>query len=109
MEINIFGVDYEIKEQTKNENPKLEGYSGLCENYSKEIFIVTGYENDKMTVNNVEDFKAAILRHEIFHAIFHECGLTDYNEDERLVEFLAQQYPKIEKIMQEAQQKFGMQ
>ena len=96
MKINILGTEYEIKEQTKEENPKLD---------SKEIIIVTGYENNKMTVKNVDDFKAATLRHEIFHAIFHECGLTNYSDDEKLVEFLALQYPKIERIMQEAKKK----
>lgn len=106
MKVNVFGVDYEIKQQTVEENPKLEGYSGLCENYSKEIIIVTGYENKKFTVSNVDSFKEAVLRHEIFHAIFHECGLTNYNEDENLIEFLAQQYPKIEKIMKEAKKQF---
>lgn len=103
MKVNILGTDYEIKQQTKEENSKLGDYNGLCECYSKEIIVATGYENEPDTVNNVFDFKKAALHHELFHAIFHESGLSQYCEDEVLIEFLAQQYPKIEKIMKEAQ------
>ena len=35
-----------------------------------------------------------VLRHEMVHAMFYECGLTDYMRDETLVEALACIYPK---------------
>ena len=31
MKINILGTEYEILNQTEEENPKLEGANGICE------------------------------------------------------------------------------
>ena len=42
------------------------------------------------------------VRHELFHAIFHEAGLDCYAEDEVLVDALAILFPKIEQLIKEA-------
>ena len=104
MHIDILGTPYNIKFCTDKEYPKLEsrGADGLCEQYSKEIIIRTGYEDDPDCFSNITDYREKVLRHEIFHAIFHECGLDKYSDDETLVNFLAIQYPKIKAIMDKA-------
>lgn len=102
MHIDILGTPYNIKFATSKEYPKFEllDANGLGELYSKEIYIRTGYEADPNCFNNITEYREKVLRHEILHAIFHECGLTNYTEDETLIEFLAVQYPKIQAIME---------
>lgn len=101
MHIDILGTPYNIKFMTEKENPKLNDCTGLAELYSKELIIKTGYEDDFNAYNNITAFREKVLRHEILHAIFHECGLTNYTEDEVLIDFLAVQYPKIQAIMED--------
>lgn len=41
-----------------------------------------------------------VLRHEVIHAFFNECGLAEYCNDEQLVQWIAVQFPKILKVFQ---------
>lgn len=104
MHIDILGTPYNIKFATSKEYPKfdLQDANGLAELYSKEIYIRTGYEDEPNCFNNIIDFRETVLIHEIFHAIFHECGLDKYSDDEDLVNFLALQWYKIVDIMNKA-------
>lgn len=101
MYIDILGTPYNIKFQTPQENPKLDiaDANGLAELYSKELIIRTGYEDDPNSFNNVTEFREKVMRHEVIHAFFHECGLDIYSDDETLVNFLALQFPKLEAVM----------
>ena len=103
MTLNILGTEYEVIEQSKGENPKLDGASGLCEIYAKKIVL----DKDLLTpkpdaMDNLELMKKKILRHEIVHAFFVESGLLDFCYDETLVDHLAFQVPKMVKVMQDA-------
>lgn len=104
--VNILGTEYEIVEQSENENPKLKDCNGLCEQYSKKI-VISDFEyckDDTMLVENFDEFKKKVLRHEVVHAFFGESGLKsncDYAENEELVDWLAIQSPKIFKVFQE--------
>ena len=40
-----------------------------------------------------------VLRHEIMHAFFYECGLMKYADDELLVDFIAMQFNKLKHLM----------
>jgi hypothetical protein len=100
MIINILGTDYEIIRQNKTENPKLEDNNGLCEPYSKQIIIDKFEEEkqDKMVVDNLDEFIKKVIRHEIVHAFFLESGLdicSDYATNEELVDWIARQGIKI--------------
>lgn len=106
MHVNILGVDYEIVFQTKEQNSKLSNYDGLSELYSHKLIIPTGYENDATVFDNIDEYKLQVIRHEIMHAIFHESGLSNYCNDENLVDFLAIQFPKIYKIMKDAEEQY---
>ena len=100
--LDVLGVEYTLEEQTVDQQPiKLADKEGYVELYSKEIVLRTGYEDVDGTVNNVNAFKRSLLRHELFHAVFHECGLSQYCNDETLIDFLAIQFPKISTIMEQ--------
>jgi len=103
--INILGTDYEVKEMTEEEYPKLKimGAVGLCEYNSKKIILDKNQLNiiQPYTLEGLEVSKREVLRHEIIHAFFHETGLCDYRDDEVLVDLLALQIPKLIKTFSE--------
>lgn len=104
--VNILGTEYEILVQSEDENQKLKENDGLCEQYSKQIILndCKYAENEVMRVENFDEYKKKVARHEIFHAFFGESGLrshSDFAENEALIEWLAIQSPKIFKVFQE--------
>lgn len=105
MKIDILGTEYQVRFETDEENRKLgENCNGLAELYSKELIIRTGYEKHPDSYNNILAFREKVVRHEVIHAFFHECGLDNYTEDETLVNCLAVQFPKLIDIMQRAKE-----
>ena len=102
MKVNILGTYYEIIEQTSEENPKLDDANGICEIWSKKIVLDADMiEPHKMLVEDPEQYKSKVLRHEIVHAFFAESGVLNYCNDEGLVDYLAVQLPKMVKAMNE--------
>lgn len=104
--VNILGTEYKILFQTESDNPKLKDASGLCEQYSKKI-VVDDMEKSKdevMTVENLQELKNKVLRHEVIHAFLGESGLrsnSDWAENEEMVDWLAIQFHKIEQVFKE--------
>lgn len=104
MKISILGTEYEIIEQTEEQNPKLRGSNGLCEIYSHRILLNADIQEDELSYENFQEFKKRVLRHEIIHAFFAESGLrgnSEYAENEELVDWIAIQLPKINKVLQQ--------
>lgn len=104
--VSILGTEYDVLVRSVEEDPKLEQCVGYCEQYSKKIVLndMAGAEKDVMVVENMEEFKKKVLRHEIIHAFFGESGLrscSEYAEDEELVDWIAIQFPKILKAFNE--------
>ena len=93
---NIMGVEYTVKLCTPKEQPKFTSLSatGLCEPYEKALYINIEGAEDEDAFEKVHLYYLQVLRHEMVHAMFYECGLTDYMRDETLVEALACIYPK---------------
>lgn len=98
--VSILGTKYNIIEQDETENSKLReaNANGLCEVYSKEI-VLRKFEQHPCNYKNFDEFRKKVLRHEIIHAFFMESGLTQYMEDEQLVDWLALQFSKIHRAM----------
>lgn len=104
--VNILGTEYEILVQSEKENPKLKECSGLCEQYSKKIILddFASQKDDPMLVENFEEFKNKVLRHEVVHAYFGESGLrseSNFAENEELVDWIAIMLPRIFKTCKE--------
>lgn len=97
--INILGTEYELIIDVKEQMQDEDNY-GECDRYAKVIRInKDAFEGENLT-KNIQGAIDKTIRHELFHAIFHEAGLDCYAEDEMLVDALAILYPKIEKIME---------
>lgn len=104
MKVSILGTEYKIIEQTEEQNPKLRNNNGLCEIYSHRIILNADIQEDELSYENFQEFKKRVLRHEIIHAFFAESGLrgnSEYAENEELVDWIAIQLPKINKVLQQ--------
>ena len=104
--INVLGTDYEIFVRQDDEDPKLSECLGYCEQYSKKIVLsdMKTVENDILCVENIDELKKKICRHEIIHAFLGESGLrssSDWAENEEMVDWFAIQIPKINKAFEE--------
>ena len=100
-EIKVLGTPYGMYIDTNKENPKMRGGRAYVELWSKKI-VFSSYESYSTTIESLFEYAAALIRHEIIHAMFHECGLTTYGDDEVLVEWLSQKMPQLHKVCKEA-------
>ena len=101
MKANILGQDYDI---LIDETLKDRGRDGECLMYEKKINIKPVQdmlESDASMSSKVTSWNET-LRHELIHAFFFESGLVEYGGDETLVDFIAQQFPKLQQIFDEA-------
>lgn len=91
----ILGTEYSVEISDLN-NPDLDGFSGKCFGYQKKIllrhpqYMFTDNATDE---EKQERFKEVLL-HELVHAISRET-FTHYDDDESLVDWIAQMIPKI--------------
>lgn len=104
--VSVLGTEYQILLENKNDNPKLEEATGLCEQYSKKIILDTldDAKKDVMCVENIWEYEKKVLRHEIIHAFLGESGLrgsSEWAENEEMVDWFAIQFPKILKAIEE--------
>ena len=99
--VNILGTTYKVKEDKSLKHTPADG---ICKTYDKEIVIRP--VADMLGAEDCETSKYArhkeVIRHEIVHAFFDEAGLSDYCSDERLVEWIAKQFPKMQEAMRQA-------
>lgn len=99
-EVYILGTPYEIVSDAEVEDKhKLYGNDGLAELYSKKLVVNLEHVVDDNNYEHSELYYRKVLRHEMIHAFFHESGLTQYADDEVLVDFLALQLDKMFNIM----------
>ena len=101
--ISILGTEYTILKVSIEEDNRMVGNGGYVNLEGKKILV-----NEKLYGNEpLEEifdkvvYRNEVLRHEIIHAFFNECGLSEYCDDERLIKYLGYQFPKLTKIFKE--------
>ena len=105
MKINILGVDYKIiKNGSVEKYPKLKNADGYCD-FTIKLIVIAKFEKDEMSVEDLDNYKNKIIRHEIIHAMLYESGLDcnsnssdSWARNEEMVDWFAIQYPKIKNI-----------
>ena len=100
-EVNVLGTVYAIETRKWNDDRKLHEALGYVEQYSKKIILKDIFP-DCMTVEDVDQLRREVARHEIVHAFFFESGMSEWAEDETLVEWVAVMLPKLAAAMCEA-------
>lgn len=93
--VNVLGTEYDIMKG--NSFLESKNLDGLCRVYDKEIIVRS--KDSMLDPDDSYEAKARrykeVLRHELIHAFLSESGLDDYSSDEKLVEWLAIQFPKM--------------
>ena len=103
--VNILGENYTINLNTPRE--VLTDCDGTCSRYDKLISMVDIdeiFDGGGTEVGRRKRY-AEGLRHEIIHAFFEESGLDEYSENEELVQWLAIQFPKLMKVLEDVDDK----
>ena len=100
--VNVLGEKYRIVERNYLEDPRLIEYAGYCDKTSRTIVISERCPPSALDVENAENSKRETIRHELAHAFFFESGMTDWGNDERLVDWIAIQFPKMLEAMKAA-------
>lgn len=105
--INILGTDYKVFKYTKVRDKRLSKADGFCDHHAKEIVVLEckDDENNIDLMRNLQDYENKVLRHEIIHAFLYESGLDinshdidQWARDEEMVDWMAIQFPKMNKI-----------
>lgn len=97
--IMVLGTEYTIKVVEEKLDPVLKNFDGYCD-YSTKTIIVKDYNGvkDPLSPDDPTVHANSTLRHEIIHAFFYESGLEEYYRDERVVDWIALQFPKMAKL-----------
>ena len=102
--VNVLGTEYIILSGAEAQNSALKdnpNVAGFCEQYSKRIYID---EIDADSMENVDEYKKRLLRHELIHAFFAESGLMDecdFANNEMMIDWIAIQFPKMIKAFKD--------
>ena len=96
--VKVLGTTYTIKEDKSLINSSADG---LCKTYDKVILhrplegMLSAGDCDTSKYERLKE----VIRHELVHAFFEEAGLFEYCSDERLVDWIAKQFPKMIEAM----------
>ena len=107
MEVNILGTVYKILIDVPDEDMP-EGAYG-CMDQSIRTIKVAKFEKDRNSVQDLDEYRKKVLRHEIIHAFLYESGMWNnsgtaecWGMDETITDWFAIQSPKIFKAFEEA-------
>lgn len=94
--VNVLGTDYSIIQSNKVDDMCLENCSGYCDKSVKKIVIDT-FQEAPNSLENLDEYKKEVIRHELIHAFLFESGLGDnsWAKNEEIVDWIACQFPKI--------------
>lgn len=108
MKVNILGTEYTIEEKTEQQDVLLKDSDAYCDRTTKEI-VVLKVDGENCTIHDPEWYRKKLMRHEIIHAFLYESGLgecTEWKEhnsahNEQIVDWIAIQFPKMQKAFEE--------
>lgn len=99
MKVNVLGAEYTINRNVKKEDDdNLEDNDGYVDFQTKEIIIQEMPEYTPGLTKDIKSYEKSVIRHELVHAFLYESGLADYATDERIVDWLALQFPKMKEL-----------
>lgn len=107
MKVNILGTEYTIEERSEEEDALMKDMDGYCDKTTKKI--VVSKPSADSNLGNYEWYQKKIKRHEIIHAFLFESGLHEnfehakqFGHEETMVDWIAVQFPKMQKAFEEA-------
>ena len=100
--INILGTTYTIKKSNAKKDSSLVKADGYIDTSTKTIVLadLESEKNDYNALDNMEKYADKVFRHELIHAFLFESGLACYGSDEKIVDWIAAQYPKLKEVFE---------
>jgi len=99
-EINVLGTKYKVDIRTDDEYGEFEDRNAYNDRSSKRIVVEDLTKlKIKHPLDNIAYSMKQSFNHELFHALLHEAGLSQYAHDETLIEALAILMPKIKEYL----------
>ena len=115
MKVNILGTEYTIEKRKHTDDNSFEkkGIDGYCDRFSRLIVILdldSSKKWDDELENSKRECEKSTIRHEIVHAFLFESELAEnsggadegWATNEEIVDWIANQTPKITKAFEEA-------
>lgn len=106
MTVCILGTSYSINIRCEKDDERLKDCDGYCDWTTKRIVIE---EENEGTLEDMQEYKKKVLRHEIVHAFLLESGLHEcsgehaaWAANETMVDWIARQGIKIYRAWEEA-------
>lgn len=105
--INVLGAEYTLTVCSEDEEPRLDGCDGFCDETTKELVAesYSKHSDDPRSKKNLQVQIRKVKRHEIIHAFLFESGLAEnspWAQNEEMVDFFAIQAPKLLAAFKEA-------
>ena len=96
--VDVLGTKYSIEQSCEAKDINLKEYDGYCDHSVKSIVINT-FNSCPGSMQNLEEYKKQVIRHELVHAFLFESGLdgNSWANNEEIVDWIACQFPKLMK------------
>ncbi len=100
--VNILGETYTIKKSNAKKDSNLVKADGYMDATTKTIVLadLESETNEYNSLDNIQKYADKVFRHELIHAFLFESGLACYGNDEKIVDWIAVQYPKIKEVFE---------
>lgn len=98
--VNVLGTDYSVIFANEQEEPRLCGIDGFCDDSAKEIYVDDMSKSAQLPdrKKDLETYRKKVVRHELTHAMLSESGLQSesyWAMNEEMVDWIAIQGPKL--------------
>ncbi len=94
MKVNVLGVPYQIEIRNKENDTALINNDGYCDETIK-LIVIDEMKPDHMSKKDLNSYQKFVLRHELVHAFLFESGLAEFSHNEKFVDWIAAQFPKL--------------
>lgn len=107
--LNILGSKWKLKIVPRSYDPMMAECDGFTDRSTKTMYVAEKSVGEICDLRDWEAYQKVVKRHEIIHAFMYESGLaqswehTSYSHDETTVDWFAIQFPKIQKVFEQAE------
>lgn len=104
MKVDVLGTTYEIKVIGSDKDAYLNDMDGYCDETVKTIVVDDMQDVGGNSKKELKVYQNNVMRHELIHAFLFESGLSNsstWAQNEELVDWIAIQFPKMEKIFRD--------
>lgn len=107
IKVKVLGTEYNVFLATEDNQPRLRGLDGFCDDSAKEIYVddMSKAAQSPDSKKDLAAYRNKVVRHELTHAMLSESGLqneSDWARNEEIVDWIAIQGPKLLKLWEDA-------